>query len=181
MTEPQFVAATLRDHRAELLGLNLAYLSWVFAGVDAFFGVRCAEVVGMEAPDYVAAVIDRICDRAPPEGIFYLISCDGEFVGMGGLRGLSAEVVEVKRIYVRPDFRGAGLGQLMLGRLLKDGSEFGYQRACLDSAPFMRSAQRIYEAAGFVDRAPYGEAEVPEVFHPRWRFMERPLDPRGTA
>ena len=39
----------------------------------------------------------------------------------------------------------------------------------------MKSAHRIYEAAGFTDREPYLDAEVPEAFHARWRFMERPL------
>ena len=43
----------------------------------------------------------------------------------------------------------------------------------------MKAAHRLYEAAGFVDRHPYPEAEVPEVFHKGWRFMERPLRPRG--
>jgi GNAT superfamily N-acetyltransferase len=178
VTVPQFITANLRDHRAELLGLNVEYVSWVFAEVDAFFGVRCAQVVGMEAPEYVASVIDKMCDRTPPEGIFYLISCQGKFAGMGGLRGLTDEVAEIKRIYVRPGFRGARLGELMLERLLSDASQFGYKRICLDSAPFMKAAHRMYEAAAFVDRAPYSGAEVPEVFHPRWRFMERSLATR---
>ncbi len=179
MTDHQFIAASLRDHRSELLDLNIAYVSWVFAEVDAFFGVCCAEVVGMEAPNYVFSVIEKICDHVPPEGIFYLISYQGEFAGMGGIHGLTAEVAEVKRIYVRPDFRGARLGELMLERLLRDASQFGYQRAYLESAPFMKAAHRIYEAAGFVDRAPYIEAEILEFFHPSWRFMECPLAIRG--
>jgi hypothetical protein len=45
----------------------------------------------------------------------------------------------------------------------------------------MKSAHRIYEAAGFVDREPYPNAEVPEVFHKCWRFMERPLASSGEA
>src|SRR5437868_6870325 len=107
MTAPRFIAANLSDHRAELLALNVEYVSWVFAEVDAFFGIRCAQVVGMEAPDYVASVLDKICDRSPPEGVFYLISVHGQFAGMGGIRGLTADVAEIKRLYVRPLFRGA--------------------------------------------------------------------------
>ena len=50
---------------------------------------------------------------------------------MGGIRRLSAEVAEVKRIYVQPDTRGANLGRLMLDRLPDDARPFGYTRACL--------------------------------------------------
>jgi GNAT superfamily N-acetyltransferase len=181
MTAPQFIAANLRDHRSDLLRLNVEYMSWSFAEIDAFFGVRCAEVIGMDAPDYAASVVDKLCDRKPPEGIFYLIRCGDEFAGMGGLRGLTSEVAEIKRIYLQPAFRGAQLGERMLERLLADATKFGYQRVCLDSAPFMKAAHRLYEAAAFVDRAPYLGAEVPEFFHPQWRFMERPLASCGEA
>jgi GNAT superfamily N-acetyltransferase len=94
---------------------------------------------------------------------------------MGGLRGLSPTRAEIKRIYIRPAFRGIGLSDLVLKRLMSDARSFGYASACLDSAPFMTSAQRVYEQNGFVDRAPYEGAEVPLEFHPSWRFMERAL------
>ena len=175
MTAPEFVTASLREHRSDLLSLNVAYMSWVFAEVDKFFGVRCADVVGMEAPDYVASILDKLCASAPPQGIFYLVKRQGQFSAMGGLRRLSADTAEIKRIYVNPDSRGARLGELVLERLLADAAAFGYKRVYLETAPFMKSAHRIYEAAGFTDRAPYLDAEVPEAFHARWRFMERPL------
>lgn len=169
------VIANLRDHRSELLALNVAYLSWVFAGVEGRFAVRLAEIIGMDVSQYVESVLDKICDHTPPEGIFYLVQQDGQFVGMGGLRRLTAELVEIKRIYVRPEFRGARTGEAILVRLMQDAARFGYERVRLETAPFMETAHRIYEAAGFVDREPYPEAEVPEVFHKDWRFMERPL------
>ncbi len=178
MSEPEFVTANLHDHRSDLLSLNVTYLSWVFAEFYAYFGVDCAEIVGMEASDYASSVLEKLCDRTPPEGIFYLVSWQGEFVAMGGLRALSTDTAEVKRIFVHPDARGTKLGELVLGRLLDDAVAFGYTRVRLESAPFMKSAHRIYEAAGFADRAPYPEAEVPEAFHKHWRFMERPLAPR---
>jgi GNAT superfamily N-acetyltransferase len=175
MTDPQFIVADIRSHRGELLDLNVEYFSWVFAQIDDFFGVRCADVVGMPAPAYVEAVIDEICDRSPPEGIFYLVKMDGRIAAMGGLRGLNLSLAEVKRIYVRPAFRGFRLGERILRRLLADAQAFGYERVCLDSAPFMKAAHGIYEGAGFTDRLPYESTEVPVEFHGRWRFMERDL------
>ena len=59
----------------------------------------------------------------------------------------------------------------MHGRLMEDAARFGYKRVCLETAPFMKSAHRIYESAGFIDRAPYLETEVSQAFHSGWRFM----------
>jgi GNAT superfamily N-acetyltransferase len=68
-----------------------------------------------------------------------------------------------------------GLGERMLSRLLADAKAFGYQRVCLDTALFMTSAHRLYEANGFSDCTAYEGVEVPPDFHRRWRFMERAL------
>ena len=181
MSAPKFITASLLDHRDELLALNVAYVCWVFEEVEKLFGVRSVDAVGMTAPDYVASVLDKVCNQSPPEGVFYLLQHQGQFAGMGGLRGLASGAAEIKRVYVRPECRGAKLGELMLSRLMDGAARFGYRRVCLETAPFMKSAHRIYEAAGFIDREPYLEAEVPQAFHSRCRFMERPLASHGEA
>lgn len=152
---------------------NLEYMSWVAAGIEQTFGLTPKDFLGMELAEYVASVIDKVCGEPPPRGAFYLVHADGELAGMGGLRPLGAGVCEIKRIYVRPGFRGLHLGHSILQRLLDDAQAFGYQRVYLDSAPFMQSAQRIYTDAGFVDCSPHEGAEVPVVLHAGWRFMER--------
>jgi GNAT superfamily N-acetyltransferase len=155
--------------------LNVEYLSWVFEGIQELFGVPSDQVVGMPASEYVPGVIDKVCGDPPPRGVFYLVKVDGELAGMGGLRHLRAGVAEIKRIYFRPEFRGLKLGERMLGQLLTDAQDFEYQRVCLDSALFMKSAHRLYEANGFSDCTAYEGVEVPSEFHSRWRFMERAL------
>ncbi len=177
MTSPQFIHATVGEHRAELLALNVSYVSWVFAEVDKFFDVHCASIIGMEAPQYVASSLEKICEQRSPEGVFYLVQHEGRFAGMGGLRKLSTEVAEIKRIYVLPECRGAKLGASILSQLIADAGRFGYKHLWLESAPFMRSAHQLYEAAGFADRSPYELAEVPQPFHDRWRFMQRTVAP----
>jgi GNAT superfamily N-acetyltransferase len=67
------------------------------------------------------------------------------------------------------------LGGLILERLLEHAKSFGYQRVCLESGPFMKSAHRLYERNGFTDCPIYEGVEVPPAFHGRWRFMERKL------
>jgi ribosomal protein S18 acetylase RimI-like enzyme len=175
MTEPEFVIARLPEHHSPLLSLNVGYMSWLFTEMDKTFAIRCTDVVGMSAAEYASSLLDKICAVAPPNGVFYLVRVRGKFSAMGGLHRLSAETAEIKRIYVQPDCRGGKLGTLIVDRLLADAANFGYSKVLLESAPFMRAAQRIYEAAGFTDRPPYTDAEVPEAFYERWRFMERSL------
>jgi len=150
-------------------------MSWVFASIEAHFGVPANQVVGMPASEYVPSVIEKVCGDPPPKGVFYLATVGGKLAGMGGLRHLRPGVAEIKRIYFRPEFRGLQMGDRMFGRLLTDAQAFGYRSLCLDTGPFMKSAHRLYERNGFTDCAAYEGAEVPIQFHSRWRFMEREL------
>lgn len=180
MTPPTFTLADPVIHHDALLRINVEYMSWVTTELEKSFGLSAVELNGMPVPEYVASMIDKVCSDAPPRGAFYLVEHGGAIAGMGGLRCIREGVAEVKRVYVRPAHRGKHLGETILQRVLDDAAAFGYRSIVLDTAPFMLSAQRLYEAAGFVDRPPYEEAEVPPALHHAWRFMERALQ-RGRA
>jgi len=175
MPHCELIAANPNSHRSVLIELNVEYVSWVLEGLEQAFGVPTNEVIGMPASEYVPTVIDKVCGDTPPRGVFYLLKVDGNNAGMGGLRFLRDGVAEIKRIYVRAEYRGMNLGQLLLDRLLADAASFGYQRVYLDSAMFMKSAQRLYRASGFIDCAAYEGVEVPAEYHGQWCFMERAL------
>lgn len=175
MPQPELIRADPRADRDALIALNIEYLSWVFGQIEAEFGVPADAVVGMPVAQYVPGVIDKVCGDAPPKGIFYLVRVDGQLAGMGGLRCLPNGAAEIKRIFIRPALRGMKLGELVLARLLADAASFGYQAAYLDSGPFMQSAQRLYQAHGFVDCPPYDGVEVPAAVHAQWRFMRKAL------
>lgn len=175
LTNHEFILANIADHREELIHLSVEYMTWVLAGVEAHFGVPANQVVGMPASEYIPSVIEKVCGDPPPKGAFYLVKVGGQLAGMGGLRHLRPGVAEVKRIYVRPEFRGLQMGERIFARLLTDAQAFGYRSLCLDTGPFMKSAHRLYERNGFSYCAAYEGAEVPPEFHSRWRFMERAL------
>ena len=175
MTTITFVPADPLTHRSILLDLNVEYMQWNSEQLQAMFGIRFKDVAGMEVPEYVASQIDKSCGDPPPNGCFYLVEYDGVVAGMGGLRRIFGDVSELKRIYVRPAFRGKQLGAAILQRVLADAKAFGFHSMRLDSGLFMHAAHKLYLANGFVDRAPYPEAEVGEVLHDRWRFMERAI------
>jgi GNAT superfamily N-acetyltransferase len=73
----------------------------------------------------------------------------------------------MKRLFVRPDFRGQGLGLLLAERLIGEARAIGYQTMRLDTLPAMQSAIRLYEALGFVRCAAYYETPLPDTV-----FME---------
>lgn len=176
MPNVAFLRADPLADRADLIQMNVEYLSWVFGEVERAFGVPADAVVGMPVSDYVPTVIDKLCGAPPPKGMFYLVRVDGQLAGMGGLRYLWHGATEIKRVYVRPQFRGMKLGEQIFARLLADAASFGYTSAYLDTGLFMTAAHRLYEKHGFADCPAYGGVEVPAMFHARWRFMRRMLD-----
>ncbi|NDI84994.1 GNAT family N-acetyltransferase [Undibacterium crateris] len=174
MTTVQFLVADLQRHQQPLLALHEEYLGWVFSQLEL---VKDLPISSPASPlrDYLPTALAAVCTQSPPQGIFYLLQVDGQIAGMGGLRGLSTELAEFKRIYLRPAYRELGLADSLMQTLLADAHAFGYTRLCLDSAVFMQSAQRLYRRYGFQSCPPYAGTEVPQEWQAHWCFMQRSL------
>lgn len=170
-----FETADARRDHAALSELNIQYLEWLDLNIRRDFGITLPALLGQPIADYVAGSLDKLCAAQPPEGVFYLVRRGGHLAGMGGVRRTPDGMSEMKRVFVRPDQRGGGLGAVIVKRLIADAEAFGYKAMRLDSGPFMTSAHRLYEAEGFRDRPAYEGAEVPAEVHHNWRFMERVL------
>lgn len=100
-------------------------------------------------------------DYARPAGRLALAFQGSEVVGCGALRPLSGNICEMKRLYVRPVFRGKGVGGAMIDALISSAREIGYRRMRLDTLPSMGSAIVIYRSLGFREIAPYRANPVP--------------------
>lgn len=98
---------------------------------------------------------------APPGGRLWLATSSDVPAGCIALHKLDEEVCEMKRLYVRPQFRGKGLGGILAGRVVADAKEIGYKRLRLDTVePMMRSAVAMYRKLGFRQIAPYRENPI---------------------
>ncbi|MBU1319458.1 MAG: GNAT family N-acetyltransferase [candidate division Zixibacteria bacterium] len=94
-------------------------------------------------------------DYAPPSGRLFLATVDSLAAGCVALRRLSGVVCEMKRLYVRPEFRGLAIGRQLVEAIVKEGREAGYRAMRLDTLASMEAARNIYRSLGFVEIEAY--------------------------
>jgi putative acetyltransferase len=95
-------------------------------------------------------------DYAPPAGRLLLAEYEGQLAGCVALHRLAPEICEIKRLYLRPAFRGKGLGRRLAEIIISEARGIGYQRLRLDTVePVMKDAVALYRMLGFREVAPY--------------------------
>jgi putative acetyltransferase len=105
-------------------------------------------------------------EYAPPAGRLLLATQNGEPVGCVALHKLSSEICEMKRLYLRPGFRGKGLGRALAQAVIDEGRKIGYHHMRLDTVePLMEGAVALYLSLGFKKIAPYRPNPIPGALY----------------
>ncbi len=93
---------------------------------------------------------------AAPAGRLFLIFVDNAVAGCVALRELGENICEMKRLFVRENFRGLNLGKILVGKLLTEARFIGYEKMRLDTLPEkMPRAVKLYQSFGFCEITPY--------------------------
>ena len=110
-----------------------------------------------------------------PDGRLLLVEVDGEIAGTISLRKIREDAGEIKRLYVKPKFRGKKLGNLMVEKVISISEENGFSKLFLDTSLFMSSAVSLYKKYGFKEIDSYPECIVSKELWDNWIFMMKEL------
>jgi putative acetyltransferase len=128
-------------------------------GIDLGFQNFAEELAGLPGP------------YAPPRGCILLAKVDGQPAGCVALKPLGDGISEMKRLYIRSQSRGHGLGRLLAEYIIQEARDLGYDRIRLDTIPsLMGSAVRLYRELGFESIPAYCENPFPDAL-----YLERHL------
>ena len=100
-----------------------------------------------------------------PDGRLYLAYYKDQVAGCIALKKFDAESCEMKRLYVKPEFRGLGIGGLLLEKIIADAKNIGYKKMLLDTLPFLKSAIKLYKGYGFYEIPQYLESPMSNAIY----------------
>lgn len=162
----EITTAGSRQELDELSEILREFLDWDIDQLRAVSGVK------LDVESYVSGTFDEIDLYFPPKGRLLLARVDGRLIGTAFLKSIRYDTCEIKRMYVRPEHRGKGLGKILLTRLIDDAKNIGYARILLDSACYMTAAHTLYRSMGFTDIEYYPEGETGEALKDFLVYME---------
>lgn len=121
-------------------------------------------------------------DYAPPSGRLLLAEHEGKIAGCVALHKLSDGICEMKRLYVRPEFRGHALGRALAERVIEEARVIGYAHMRLDTVVGkMDSAIALYRVLGFREIPPYRENPIPGAIYMELKLQDGAPGRTGSA
>ena len=134
------------------------------------------------AAEHAATITEALCFQgfetevgglpgryAPPSGCLLLAMEGDRAAGCVAMRDLGGGTCEMKRLYVAPEFRGRGVGRLLVEELIRRAERAGHHRMVLDTMPEMTGALALYRQQGFVETTRYWDNSIDRtVYLEKW-------------
>lgn len=139
------------DEREDMLALFTEYTNMLIESNPGF-----AEYLQIQ--NYDAEIADLRSKYGEPDGRLYIARLDGKAVGCVAMKRHDGENSgELKRLYVRPEYRGRGYARILAEKIFEDAKEIGYEAVYLDTLPGLDAAKHLYDKLGFTVCEPYND------------------------
>jgi GNAT superfamily N-acetyltransferase len=158
------------EHQTVVYELFGEYLHWVCARIYQEYDVI------FEPQAVLRQDMADIHIFLPPTGSLLLAYEGGSPAGCVCTRSIGKRIAELKRMHVRPEFRGKGIGTKLVQESIRWARSMNFATLRLDSAGFMSDAHRLYHSQGFHDIPAYPESEIPQEYQKHWIFMQLILE-----
>jgi len=119
--------------------------------------VEYADSLGfdLDFQDFKQELANLCGDYAPPKGCLLVAKYKGQIAGCVGLKQFSDDICEMKRLYIRPEFRGLGIGRVLAEAIIEQARKIGYTLVRLDTVPTMKVARALYQSLDFKQISQY--------------------------
>lgn len=131
-----------------------------------------AEFVGAGLPlhDFEGELLRLPGEYGPPDGRLVMVVEKGDAIGCVAVRRLGSATCEMRRLYVKATFRGAGIARALAERAVTAARRMGYRRMQLETLPTMWEARRLYRSMGFQEITPYYQNPLPGAVYMELRL-----------
>ena len=150
----EIVSAQAGEALEHVITLSQEYVTWMLAEIrDRYPELDLNEFTSEHEYDDIRKKFPG--DHIPPDGCLLIALSEGEVCGCVALGRLTRDIAEMRTLYVRPTFRGKGVGKKLAEASLNEARKVGYSAVRLDTLAFMESALNLYHSLGFYDIEPY--------------------------